>query len=56
MQESFGGSGKLMVHITLKNNKQPRGLSANHDSTWVFGLNIKNWKKDEILELDSNAN
>ena len=56
MQESFGGSGKLMVHITLKNNKQPRGLSANQDSTWVFGLNIKNWKKDEILELDSNAN
>ncbi len=56
MQESFGGTGKLMVYITLKNNRQPIRLSANQDSTWVFGLNVKNWKKDEILELDSNSN
>lgn len=56
LQESFGGEGKLMVHITLKKNMQPRMISANEDSTWVFGLNIKNWKKNEILELDSDAN
>ncbi len=56
LQKSFGGEGKLMVHITLKKNMQPRMISANEDSTWVFGLNIKNWKKNEILELDSDAN
>jgi len=56
MQESFGGTGKLMVHITLKNNRQPRSISANQDSTWVFGINIKDWKKDQILERDANDN
>ena len=56
MQKGFLGTGKLMVHITLKNNRKPISLSANKDSTWVFGLNVKNWKKDEILELDSNTN
>ena len=55
-QEAIGGTGKLMVHITLKNNREPISLSANRDSTWVFGLNIKKWKKDETLEIDSNTN
>ncbi|TPV35374.1 hypothetical protein FJ651_00180 [Paucihalobacter ruber] len=55
MQESFGGTGKLMVYITLKNNRQPISLSANQDSTWVFGINIKDWKKDQILELDAGS-
>jgi len=55
MQDSFEGTGKLMVYITLKSNRQPISFSANQDSTWVFGLDVKNWKKDEILEIDSNT-
>jgi enterochelin esterase-like enzyme len=55
MQESFGGSGKLMVYITLKDNRPPSRLSANQDSTWIFGTNVKNWKKDQKLELDGSA-
>jgi enterochelin esterase-like enzyme len=56
MQEAFGGTGKLMVYLTLKNDIQPVRLSANQDSTWVFGLQVKNWKKDELLEIDANTN
>lgn len=56
LQESFSGTGKLMVYVTLKNNMQTRSISANEDSTWVFGINIKDWKKDQILELDANNN
>lgn len=55
MQEAFGGTGKLMVYVTLKNGRQPINLSPNNDSTWVFGLNVKNWKKNEILVLDSKT-
>ena len=55
MQQSFGGTGKLMVHITLKNSSQPRNISANEDSTWVFGINIKDWKKDQKLQLNGNS-
>ena len=55
MQDAFGGSGKLLVHITLKNNRQPAFLSANQDSTWVFGMNIKDWQKDKVLKLDANS-
>lgn len=34
----------------MKNNRQPISFSKNQDSTWVFGLNIKN----EKLKIDSN--
>lgn len=54
-QESFGGNGKLMVFITLKKNIQPVYLSVNEDSTWVFGINIKDWKRNQILELDAKS-
>ena len=55
MQDAFGGTGKLLVHITLKNNRQPAFLSANQDSTWVFGMNIKDWQKDSVLKLDTSS-
>jgi len=45
MQDSFEGTGKLMVYITLKSNRQPISFSANQDSTWVFGLNVKKLEK-----------
>jgi enterochelin esterase-like enzyme len=54
-QQEFGGTGKLMVYITLKKDKNPVNISTNLDSTWVFGTNIKNWKNKEILELDANT-
>ena len=56
LEDAVGESGKLMVYITLKNDKQPIGYSANQDSTWVFGVNVKDWKKGDLLEVDANSN
>ena len=56
MQESFSGTGKLTVHITTRNDRQPINISANQNSSWVFGINIIDWDKDQILELDANSN
>jgi len=55
LQESFGGIGKLTIHITTRNDRPPSSISANQDSSWVFGINITDWDKDKILELDANS-
>lgn len=55
MQESFGGDGKLMVYISLNNNRAPSRQSTNYDGTWVFGINVNGWQKGEVLRLTSES-